>query len=192
ARLPGPSRSRTPRSRAGPSTPARTRAVRDVRSRSAISTSSPVTAATSGPIAEVGRSSAATAPATATDPIGRFSRSSDRTIQDGHGPAASRCGAVSGSGRGRVDGAAEAPVAAGVLYDGRLQGVAVYIGPQHVLEDHFGVGGLTEQEVRGPLLTRGAHEQVDIGHTGGVESRSQCLLRDSAGFEPARGDLGGD
>src|SRR5699024_2242300 len=27
---------------------------------------------------------------------------------------------------------------------------------------------------------------------GGVETRSQCLLRDSAGFEPARGDLGGD
>src|SRR5690625_1226478 len=79
-------------------------------------------------------------------------------------------GGVGGSGRGHVDGTAEAPVAAGVLFDGRPQGAAVDIGPQHVLEDHLGIGGLPEKEVRGPLLAGRAHEQVDVGQTEGEEA----------------------
>ncbi len=44
------------------------------------------------------------------------------------------------SGRGRVDGATEATVAAGVLFDRRPQGAPVDVGPQHILEDHLGIG----------------------------------------------------
>ena len=52
---------------------------------------------------------------------------------------------------------------------------AIEVRPQGVQENHLGVGGLPDQEVRGALLTGGAHEQIDVGHVGLVE-----VLRDGA------------
>src|SRR5215470_13032822 len=57
--------------------------------------------------------------------------------------AAPEC--ASGGGIGRCS--AVAPAAAPVFLDGLFEGALVEIGPEHVHEDEFGIGGLPEHEI---------------------------------------------
>ena len=58
--------------------------------------------------------------------------------------------------------AAEAPLAALEIGDGRAQIVGAEIGPQRIDEAQLGVGRLPQQEVGQPLLAAGADDKVDV------------------------------
>ena len=62
-----------------------------------------------------------------------------------------------------VGGASVSAVAVGVFFDGFVEGAAVYVWPEYVHEDHFGVGALPEEEVGDALFSGGAEEEVYIG-----------------------------
>jgi hypothetical protein len=69
---------------------------------------------------------------------------------------------------------------------------AVEVGPQGVQEDHLGVRGLPEQEVRRALLPRRPQEQVHLGYLGVVQVLRDRLLVDLVRLEPARHHVPGD
>src|SRR3546814_9075252 len=54
------------------------------------------------------------------------------------------------------------------------------IRPQNVGKIQLGIGRLPEQEIRQPHLARGADEQVERRHVGGVEMRRDRLRGDRA------------
>src|SRR6266513_1761773 len=81
-------------------------------------------------------------------------------------------------------GGAEPPIARGVREAGLPQMPAIEVRPGGVDEHQLGVGGLPEQEVRGPLLTGRADEQVDVGQAGLVEMRGDRPLVDLGGVQP--------
>src|SRR5208283_1805594 len=90
------------------------------------------------------------------------------------------------------DGAAGAPVPAGVDLAGLPQVPAVEVGPQRVQKDQFGVVRLPDEEVRGPVLAGRAHEQVDVRHFRFVQVAGEQLLVHLVRADLARGHIGGD
>ena len=66
--------------------------------------------------------------------------------------------------------APNAASAARVLVDGGAEPLLAEVGPERVVEHELGVGRLPEQEVRDPLLARGADHEVGIGELGSVEA----------------------
>src|SRR5690554_2074321 len=82
-----------------------------------------------------------------------------------------------------VDGPAEASVPRSVDLRSSPQGAAVHLGPELVEHHDLRVGGLPQQEVRGPQLPARAQEEVDVGHVGLVEEARDRLLGDLLGIE---------
>ena len=78
--------------------------------------------------------------------------------------------------------APEAPLRAGrTRRPPRPSVVAVEIGPERVDEQQFGIGRLPQQEVRQPLLARGADQQVERRQVGVSSSRLDRRRRRSLG-----------
>src|SRR5215213_3071799 len=88
-----------------------------------------------------------------------------------------------------ASGAAEPPLPRGVLLARRPEVPPVEVGPESVEEDELRVGRLPEQEVAGAVLTRAAHEQVDVRHVRLVEEAGDRRLVDLVGVQPAGRDL---
>src|SRR6185436_6897369 len=83
-----------------------------------------------------------------------------------------------------VHGTAVTSVTLRVDLNGPPQVAPVEVRPERVQEDHLGVGRLPQQEVAGPLLAGGPHEQVDVGHGRLVEVARDGPLVDVVGLEP--------
>src|SRR5918998_5073352 len=79
--------------------------------------------------------------------------------------------------------AAEAPFAPAVLVDGGPEGGVVEIRPEIGKEDEFRIGRLPGQEIRDPLLARGADDEIGIGHVPGVEGGPKGLHVDGRWIE---------
>src|SRR4051812_6031020 len=92
---------------------------------------------------------------------------------------------------GMASGAPEPSVARRVFLAGRPQIAPVIVGPQLVLEDEFSVGRLPQHEVAGPLLTRSAQKQVDVGNVGSLHVSGDGGFGDAVGIELAGSDLVG-
>ena len=73
--------------------------------------------------------------------------------------------------------AAEAALAPAIFVDGRPEGGVVEIGPEFRNEDEFRIGRLPGEEVRDPLLTRSADDEVRIRDAVGVEMRARRVRR---------------
>src|SRR5450631_182999 len=82
------------------------------------------------------------------------------------------------SGSGLRDQAAEAALALLVFADCRLERGAVEIGPISRHEHQFTIGRLPEQEIRQPLLSAGADDEVGIGNIRRVEKSGDGLHGD--------------
>ena len=61
----------------------------------------------------------------------------------------------------------------------------VEIGPEHVEKDELRIGGLPEQEIRQPLLPRGAQDQVWVGHSVGAEEAGEGGFIEGSGIQRA-------
>ena len=75
----------------------------------------------------------------------------------------------------------ETPVAPRILLHRPVEIRLREIGPQHLGEPQFGVGGLPQEEIAQPLLAAGADHQIGIGPRGRVERRGESLLPISPG-----------
>src|SRR5688500_3990416 len=60
----------------------------------------------------------------------------------------------------------EPPPSAGVLLERVPEPVLAEVRPQRVREDELRVRGLPEQEIREPVFTRGADDEIGIGKVG--------------------------
>src|SRR5690349_12265260 len=63
----------------------------------------------------------------------------------------------------------ESPLASGVFRQRRREVLRPEIGPQHIEEHQFGVGGLPQQEIGQPLLAGGPDDQIRIRDSGSGE-----------------------
>ena len=64
-----------------------------------------------------------------------------------------------------------------VFCDGLVQVIRAEIGPQDIHKHKFGISGLPQQEIAGPLLTGGTDDQLGVRHVGGVQVARQQFLR---------------
>lgn len=72
--------------------------------------------------------------------------------------------------------------------DGLVQFMRREVRPQYVREVKLRICALPQQEVRYPLLSAGADQQIGVGDTGGIEVVGELLLGQLA-VRPALGDV---
>ena len=91
---------------------------------------------------------------------------------------------------GRHAGRTHASAAGLELGDGGVEVPLAEVGPEGVEEHELGVGGLPREEVRGPVLARGADHQVHVRHVGGVEPEASTSSVTSSAATPRRSGCG--
>ena len=128
-------------------------------------------------------------------------RAANRSPPWGDGPCSRGrpCGARSSGGGtrgGRPAGArlskphtSEPPLAGLIAADGFEEIQLLKIGPVHVGEIQFRVGGLPQQEVAQPMLAAGADEQIRVRQVRGEQALVQGLLIDLVRRQPAGGNV---
>src|SRR3954466_69373 len=83
---------------------------------------------------------------------------------------------------GLGDEPAKAPLAPAVFFDRGLKGRTIKVVPIDRREHKLRIGCLPEQEVREPLFSRGADDEIGIRNIGRVEILADHVLRDRLGL----------